>query len=458
MTDITIYKPSRDPNARDYPDKIDNLIDILQGYVTEIEQARNGYGTLKIGTVSYAGATADIPLSGFRINGAATTPVTSSELTSKSYVDSTSAAAAAPCGLRAGDTYSGTHNYVGATLRAATKAPGSSGTEVATVDYANALAFSATLPAQTGNSGKLLTTNGTSASWVDRFPFSGRSPRTSNAMLAAADGGKLIDITSGTFTQTLTAAATLGSNWYCHIRNSGTGDITLDPNAAELIDGMASYVMYPGETRLVMCDGTAFYTIVLTSFYRVFTSTATFYCPPGYNRMQGLIWGGGGGGNGGYGGNGGSCVEFDLRASDFAASQTFTVGAGGAAGADGGASIVLTITSGTAGKGNTFGSYGYGRDYVSGPIAPNRIGGAYPYANAIYGDYGGGLGLNTAGSPASVGHSIFGGGGGVTSGSGGSSIFAGTGGVGAGSGVAPAGGGGSTGAGARGEIRIWGII
>lgn len=299
----------------------------------------------------------------------------------------------------------------------------------------------------------------TSASAFVQTPaFGGRSARTSNTVLDGSDLGKLIDITSGTFTQTFTAAATLGGNWFAHIRNSGTGDITLDPNGSELIDGLTSYVMYPGETRLVTCDGTGFYTIVLNSFYKVFTATGTFVKPPGYNRIQGLLWGGGGGGSAGYGGNGGSCVPFDLPLSDFAASQTLTVGSGGAAGADGGASTVLSITSGLAGKGNTSGSYGYGRDYASGPLAPHRIGGAYAFPNAIYGDYGGGRGLNSAGALASVGHSIFGGAGGVTAAPASTSVFGGAGGVGAGSGTAPGGGGGSTGAGARGELRIWGVL
>lgn len=91
-----------------------------------------------------------------------------------------------------------------------------------------------------------------------------RSARTSNTMLVSADSSKLIDITSGTFTQTFDAAATLADGWYCFIRNSGTGTITLDPNASELIDGAATSLMYPGECRIVQCTGAALNSVVIT--------------------------------------------------------------------------------------------------------------------------------------------------------------------------------------------------
>jgi hypothetical protein len=70
----------------------------------------------------------------------------------------------------AGETYSGTHDFTGATLRAQTKAFGSSGTEVATVDYVNNAALTTVLPGQTGNAGKVLTTNGSVTSWQEIPP------------------------------------------------------------------------------------------------------------------------------------------------------------------------------------------------------------------------------------------------------------------------------------------------
>lgn len=104
--------------------------------------------------------------------------------------------------------------------------------------------------------------DGTNWSFVGAKPSLVRSARTSNTPIGAADLSTLIDITSGTFTQTFDAAASLGSGWYCYLRNSGTGDVTLDPDGAELIDGLTSYVIYPGECRLVQCDGTALRTVV----------------------------------------------------------------------------------------------------------------------------------------------------------------------------------------------------
>lgn len=56
---------------------------------------------------------------------------------------------------------------------APTASPGTSTTQLATTAFCAALAFSSALPAQTGNSGKFVTTNGTSASWdylpIDQF-------------------------------------------------------------------------------------------------------------------------------------------------------------------------------------------------------------------------------------------------------------------------------------------------
>ena len=75
----------------------------------------------------------------------------------------------------------------------------------------------------------------------------------------AADFGQTITC-SGTWTLSLTAAATLGDGWYCYVRNTGTGTITVDPNGAETIDGAATLKVRPGDAIMVHCNGSTFRT------------------------------------------------------------------------------------------------------------------------------------------------------------------------------------------------------
>lgn len=88
-----------------------------------------------------------------------------------------------------------------------------------------------------------------------------RSPRASNIELTSADSRTMVDFTSGTFTQALAAAASLGDGWYVYVKNSGTGVITLDPNGSEQIDGRATIRMYPGESFVIQSTGASLYSI-----------------------------------------------------------------------------------------------------------------------------------------------------------------------------------------------------
>lgn len=86
------------------------------------------------------------------------------------------------------------------------------------------------------------------------------SAKTSAYTALGTDKGALF-VCTNTFTLSLTAAATLGSGWFCDIRNDGTGLITLDPNASETINGQATINVYPGEAFRLVCDGAGFKTI-----------------------------------------------------------------------------------------------------------------------------------------------------------------------------------------------------
>jgi len=390
-------------------------------------------------------------------------------------------------------TLSGTETLTNKTLTAPT---------IASANLTTAL----TLAGAAGTNGQVLTSAGSGLpTWttISSSPTIVRSTRTSNTILGTADASTLIAITSGTFTQTFTAAATLGSGWFCYIQNLGTGEITLDPNASETIDGLTSFIMYPNEVRLVQCNGTGFFSVVLSAFLNTIDSTGTFVVPPGYSVLGGLMWAGGGGGAGSGssgGGGGGACQPLTLRTSVLVpgTSITVTIASGGTGnigggGVGGNSTFGSFVTAYGGGGGNNSSGGGGGGLMGAGVAGTTRstftIGGA-PFIGAssadnadqnfgggqgmragegggksVYGGGGGGGG-NTGAGPG--GASIFGGGGGTGSraGAGGTSVYGGAGGIGnnataGGAGSVPGGGGGGSdgnagGNGGAGRLIIWG--
>jgi hypothetical protein len=333
---------------------------------------------------------------------------------------------------------------------------------------------------------------------------------TGGDTIIATDIRKLVNIATGTGTLAFTAAATLGSTFACIIKNSGTGDVTLNPNGAELIDGLATWILYPGGTIQVYCDGTGFYSVLLSPMVKTFNSSGTFTTPGVGTLVEIDVWGAGGsGGRGttnlaGGGGGGGCCVPFRLLRSVLSATETVTIGAGGAArttntnGADGGfsefGSFSATLGDGLFAEGGergfvaATGQGGYGGGSLGGPVPENDddsttytggdnpgFGGAEGNKNGGEGGYGhyggGGGGGGDAASGGGGGWSVWGGGGGggggdsVAGGAGGESTLGGNGGAGATAaanataGTQPAGGGGGSetgdsGAGADGRITV----
>ena len=82
------------------------------------------------------------------------------------------------------------------------------------------------------------------------------SNKTGAYTVVAGDLGTIINCTSGTFTVSLDAAATLGSGFNCWIWNTGTGVITIDPNGSETIDFISTIILRTGEGMQIVCDGT----------------------------------------------------------------------------------------------------------------------------------------------------------------------------------------------------------
>ena len=82
--------------------------------------------------------------------------------------------------------------------------------------------------------------------------------KTAAYTVVADDLGKIINCSSGTFTVSLTAAATLGSGFNCWIWNTGTGTITIDPNGSETVEDATTVVLSPGQGFNIVCTGTSF--------------------------------------------------------------------------------------------------------------------------------------------------------------------------------------------------------
>ncbi|WP_245436873.1 hypothetical protein [Rhizobium chutanense] len=76
---------------------------------------------------------------------------------------------------------------------------------------------------------------------------------------ALASDGNAVHRFTAAATLTLSAASTLGANWhYCVIADGG--DVTIDPNGSETIDGAATLVIPNGYSAFIICSGSAFFT------------------------------------------------------------------------------------------------------------------------------------------------------------------------------------------------------
>jgi hypothetical protein len=84
--------------------------------------------------------------------------------------------------------------------------------------------------------------------------------KTAAYTVVAGDLGKILHCSGGSYTVSLTAAATLGSGFYVDIvntSNTATHVITIDPNSTETIDGRTTIFLYRGEGARIYCTGTA---------------------------------------------------------------------------------------------------------------------------------------------------------------------------------------------------------
>jgi len=83
----------------------------------------------------------------------------------------------------------------------------------------------------------------------------------SNYVAGDTDRAKMYNWTGAGGTLTLPDPTVVGNNWFMYLRNSGSGQISATPTGSILIDGAGTLAFQPGESAIIACDGTNFFTI-----------------------------------------------------------------------------------------------------------------------------------------------------------------------------------------------------
>lgn len=336
----------------------------------------------------------------------ATTSIGNVDATEISYLDGVTSSIQSQFSAKAnkaGDTHTGTHNFTGGVLQCATAVTANEAVNKAQLD---AQAFSTVLPAQAGNAGKYISTDGTAASWQTPQIGITTITRTSNTMIVKSDNGKMFLITSGTFNQTFDACATLGSGWSCWINAVSSGTITADPNGSETIDGATTGILRG--LYLITCDGSSLRAqrFGQQTTMQALTSGTSWVAPLGVYfvkmRMQGAGGGSGDPQNAGSAGGAGGYLEAAFPVSPNT-SYTYGIGTFGTQpplssnsdGTDAGPTtftangVTYTANGGTRGIANSGGNSGSGGTATNGNINISGGDGRNIYALTTEGYIGG---------------------------------------------------------------------
>jgi hypothetical protein len=89
--------------------------------------------------------------------------------------------------------------------------------------------------------------------------------KTANYTAIATDNSTLLAFSSTATTLSLTAAATLGNQFLCFVYNGTTGALTIDPNGAELVNGVSTISLLTGQACILACTGSGFHAFVIDS-------------------------------------------------------------------------------------------------------------------------------------------------------------------------------------------------
>ena len=166
------------------------------------------------------------------------------------------------------------------------------------------IAIKTAIAAQRDYLAGLLGTPGTIATALAALgvPFTQFITKSAAYTVVGGDRGDVISA-SGSWTLSLSAAASLGIGFNVILANAGVGTITIDPNGAELVDGAATITIPAGAASLLVCTGTAWISLPFQRPAQTSTADATA------NRLMFT-------GAFGLGGNAITTEDFDAIAAD----------------------------------------------------------------------------------------------------------------------------------------------
>lgn len=152
---------------------------------------------------------------------------------------------------KAGDTYTGAHDFTGATPTVPTATAGDSSAAAASTAFVVSTAFSAALPGQTGNAGRTVRTDGTSASWGSIYG----SPQVISTNTTASNGTAYVLTASLTLTLPATPAA--GDCVFVH-DTSGSGTCVIGRGGENIMSAAEDMTLNTGYPYLwlVYADAT----------------------------------------------------------------------------------------------------------------------------------------------------------------------------------------------------------
>lgn len=123
----------------------------------------------------------------------------------------------------------------------------------------------ASLPSQTGNSGKYLTTNGTAASWANAVPtldITFNSQTGTTYTLQSTDINKMINLSNSSAITVTVPNGVFTTGQVVNLRQTGTGQVTVQSDGTTTITGTGTALRTQYSAASLLCTGSNAFTLI----------------------------------------------------------------------------------------------------------------------------------------------------------------------------------------------------